>query len=322
MTFAAPTLLWSLLFVPIAVGAYVLAQYRRAKYAIRFTRVDLLRPLLDRSRAMRRHIPPVLYLLALSALLLGAARPQATVLVPRHDGTVVLTLDTSGSMAASDVEPNRMAAAQAAAERFIHQLPEEFQVGLVSFSTSANVLAQPTVDRRAVAEGIESLVPNGGTAIGDALAQSLELRPSGAEGGASPSATRDERSTAIVLLSDGENNAGDVDPMEAAMRAEASGVPVFTIALGTPEGALRIPDGRIMPVPPDHDTLSAIAERTGGEFFTAPTDEDLRAIYEDLSSRIGFVEDHEEVTVAFALAGLLLAGSATGLALRWTGRFP
>jgi Ca-activated chloride channel family protein len=320
--------LYSLLLVPVVVCAYLLVQRRRTRYAVRFPTLELLATVANARTGRRRHIPPLLLLLALASLLVGLARPQATVLLPREEATVVLTLDSSGSMQATDVEPNRMDAAKAAATAFIDQLPSNFQIGIVQFSDRAHVLSPPTTDRTAVRQGIASLVASGPTAIGDAIVKSLSLnpkqssRPSLAEDQADP---EDERPlAAIVLLSDGSNTAGQVDPMEAAARAKSQGLPVFTIALGPPEGVEEPLDviGGVPIPPPDYHTLRNIAQETGGRYFSAPTSEELRSIYDSLGSRFGFVRDRQEITFAFAAAGLVLAGAGAVLSLLWNGRFP
>jgi Ca-activated chloride channel homolog len=336
MTFASPGLLAGLLLVPLAMAAYFYAQRRRARYAVRFTNIDVLASVMSTRPPWRRHVPSALLLLGLTALLLGLARPQATVLVPRQEATVVLSLDVSGSMKASDVKPSRLSAAQSAAGAFVDQLPGEFQVGLVTFSGEAEILAQPTTDRISVSEGIDSLRASGATAMGDAIVEALGLTvPPNPEGkrSAGPRAKKKEEQRkgdrplqAILLLSDGYNTSGEIEPLDAAERAHARGIPVFTIALGTPEGVVEVPDSyggrRLVRVPPDYETLQEIARATGGEYYYAPSDEDLRRIYDNLGSRIGLVKDRQEITFAFAAAGLLLAGAAGGLSLLWNPRFP
>lgn len=340
MTFQWPALLWGLLVIPVAVAAYRFAQRARMRHAVRFTNLDLLAGQLGRKAAWRRYVPTTLYLLALAVLLLGFARPQATVSVPREQATIVLSMDTSGSMTATDVRPSRMSAAQASARAFLDQLPRKFRVGVVSFSDSAQILAQPTTDRATVRDAISSMDAGGATAMGDGIVEALDLRArrSGSEPqrgvaptpgrvpGGNPSGARQPPLDAVLLLSDGYNTSGQVSPREAAARARALGIPVFTIALGTPEGVVpgrdRFGNLGLVPVPPDYDTLREIAETTDGEFFIAPDEDDLRRIYGELGSRIGFEKEKQEVTFAFAAGGLLLAAAAVGLSALWTGRFP
>ena len=324
MTFESPVALWGLLLVPAAVVLWRVFQQRRARFAINYPAVPVLASVMPSGTPRRRLLPPVLYLAALSALILGLGRPHAALSVPRDDATVVLVMDTSGSMEAADVRPTRLAAARSSARAFLAQLPPRFQVGLVAFADRAQVLAQPTIDRIAVREAIDSLEPEGGTAMGDALARALSL--GSRRGEASEPGRRDAPLDAVLLLSDGFNTTGRVEPMEAAARASRRGVPTFTIALGTPEGVVQTRDQfgrrRLINVPPDHDTLEAIADVTGGSFFEAPTEDDLRRVYEDLGSRIGYVKERREVTAAFAGAALVLAALAGGLSLAWTGRLP
>ncbi len=347
MTFAAPELLLALLLVPVALAIYLVAGRRRSRYAVRFTNVDLLTNLVPRRPAWRRHVPPVLYLAAIAALGLALARPSMTIAVPRDDATIVLAIDVSGSMRATDVAPTRLVAAQQAAADFIDQLPARFRVGLVVFSTEPRVLVTPTTDRAAISEALARLRADGGTAMGDAIEAAVEAgatapppeslpsaspspspSPSpSADPSASPGAAADEPPlVATVLLSDGSNSAGKLEPVDAAEQAAVAGVPVYTIALGTDQGSVEVQDefGRpqTLEVPPDRDTLAAVAEITGARFFEAPTADDLAQIYEHLGSRVGFSEEQQEVTVLFAGAGLLLVVAGASLAAFWFNRFP
>ena len=346
MTFAAPELLLGLLLVPLALAGYLLVQRRRARYAIRFTNVDLLANLAPRSPGWRRHVPPVLYLAAIAALALGMARPVVVLPVPREEATIVLAIDVSRSMLATDVDPSRLDAAKRAASDFVDHLPDDFRVGLVAFSTGARIVVEPTTDRARVLDAIGSLRAEAGTALGDAIALSVEaatIGTSAANPGASPGtspgaspgrgaepadpdADLEAPVVATVLLSDGANSTGALEPVEAAERAAAAGVPVYTIALGTDRGIVDVPtgDGRVepLPVPPDPETLATVAELTGGRFFEAPSADDLAAIYESLGSRVGFVEEEQEVTQLFAAGGLLLVLVGAGLAALWFNRFP
>ncbi|HEV8652538.1 MAG TPA: VWA domain-containing protein [Actinomycetes bacterium] len=333
MTFANPVLLAGLLLVPLVVLALVLARRRRARYAVRYPALDVLAGVVARTHRWRRHLPAALFLLALTVLLLGAARPMARVPVPRDQATVLLVVDVSGSMNADDVDPTRLDAARAAAGRFLDRLPDRFQVGLVTFSSDAQTLVQPTTDRQAVRLALETLQANGGTAMGDGLARALDsietLRQAGGgeqPGAAPPPGTaRDGPPAVALLLSDGANSAGG-DPLVQADRARALGVPVYTIALGTRDGVLRTPDpfGGVSsrPVPPDEQTLARIAETSGGRAFLAASSRNLAAVYDSLGSRIGYRVEEHEVTVAFAVAALVLLGAAGLLWTRSTARLP
>jgi Ca-activated chloride channel homolog len=349
MTFATPWALLALLLVPLVVIALVLARRRRIRYAIRYPALDVLAGVVERERR-GRWIPAALLVLALTALLLGAARPMARVPVPRDEATVVLIIDVSGSMNADDVEPTRMEAAQRAASRFLDRLPERFQVGLVTFSNEAETLVPPTTDREAVRSALDTLNANGGTAMGDGLARALDVieaaRQQAAGAAAGPPTTADPSAPSTtappgtpdngaaqapvtpavtLLLSDGANSAGG-DPFVQAERARQLRVPVYTIALGTANGVLRQPNAfggtRIQPVPPDPDSLARIAEASSGRFFRAPTSENLTAVYDSLGSRIGFRMEEREVTVAFTAAGLLLLAAAGALRMRRGARLP
>ncbi|HZD37778.1 MAG TPA: VWA domain-containing protein [Actinomycetes bacterium] len=341
MSLEWPGFLWALALVPVAVLAYLLGQRRRTRYAVRFTNLDLLANVVSRSPGWRRHLPPALYLLALTGLLLSLARPQAVTLVPKEQATVMLVMDTSGSMNATDVAPSRMIAAEQAAKVFLDELPDKFRVGVVAFSGTAQILTRPTTDRAAVRESLATLHAEGPTAMGDAIERALEARlpPSAtvptttlADGrGGVPTTTAPDLSkqppTVILLLSDGSNTQGRSQPLDAARHARQLNVPVFTISLGTDTGMVDVPDEttgqlRRIPVPPDKFTLRRVAEATGGRFFAAPSSRDLKSIYQDLGSKIGFVRQKQEVTVVFAAASLLLLVAGAGLALIWFSRFP
>ena len=326
MTFDWPLALWGLFLVPLVVGAYLLLQRRRMRYAVRFTNLDLLANVVERSPRWRRHVPAALFLFALAALLVGVARPQAVLKTPEEQATVVLAMDVSTSMEATDVEPSRLAAAQRAAETFLDRVPDEMRVGLVTFSSEARVLVPPTSEHAQVEEALGFLVPDGGTAIGDAIAVSVRLKAS--QGGAELAAARDEGGPPLVvlLLSDGEPSPETLDPVQAAEEAQAQGVKVYTVALGTDEGTVTLDDGfgneEVVPVPPDRETLTQVAEITGGEFFEAPTDEALQSVYESLGSDIGFREKKTDITFAFAAGGALLLLGGGLLSALWFNRLP
>jgi Ca-activated chloride channel homolog len=332
-----PGLLWTLLLVPVALAAYLLAQRRRSRYTVRFTNLDLLANVVSAKPGWRRHIPPAFYLLALAALLVSLARPQALTLVPKEQATIVLVMDVSGSMNATDVAPTRLVSSQRAAGDFIEQLPEKFRVGIVSFASTAQTLTRPTTDRAAVHDAVESLHAEGATAMGDGIERALDVKrpptPPSSSGPVRPApvpraeqGTGDEAPLVVLLLSDGANTQGRTQPMEAADDAKALGVPVFTIALGTDRGMVDVPDEtgnlRRIPVPPDKLTLQRIAEATGGRFFAAPSSSDLKDVYRELGSKIGFVREEQEVTVVFAATGLLFLVAGAAMSLVWFSRFP
>jgi Ca-activated chloride channel family protein len=343
MTFASPLLLASLLVVPAALLVYLLVQRRRSRYAVRFTNVDLLANIVPNAPRWRRHVPMVLYLAAIAALGVALARPSMTVAVPRDEATVVLAMDVSGSMSATDVSPTRLDAAKDAATTFVDQLPPGFRVGLVAFSTEARFVLAPTSDRAQIHGAIANLQAGGGTALGDAIALSLQAADTAGGGsnargavavpgasaspGSSP-ATKDGAAPllATVLLSDGKNSTGRLEPLAAASQAAAAGVPVYTIALGTATGTVDIQDNQgamhHLAVPPDSATLASIAETTGARSFQAPTADDLASIYRGLGTKVGYTQQEQEVTQWFAAGALLLVVAGAGLAAIWFNRFP
>jgi Ca-activated chloride channel family protein len=336
MSFEWPYALLGLALLPALAALYVFVQRRRRAYAVRFTNLALLGQVVGRRPGFRRHVPPLLFLLGLAALLISLARPNAEITVPREQATVMLVMDVSGSMDATDVQPNRLAAAKDAAGRFLDEIPAGVQVGVVSFESNARTVAQPTRDRTLVRNAVGSLRASGGTAMGDAIVEALEAssgQPTeNARGGqdnsnsaASTTPGEERVPTVILLLSDGTSTTGRTQPLDAAETARETGVPVFTIALGTPTGSIETRSGsRIQRqrVPPDPETLREVAETTGGRFFEAPSSEDLRGVYEELASRVGFVTEEQEVTALFAAAGatLMLVGGV--LSMFWFARLP
>jgi Ca-activated chloride channel homolog len=333
MTTRWPALLWGLLLVPVALGAYLLAQRRRARSAVRFPNLDLLAGVAARSSRWRRHLAPALFLLALAVLLAGLARPQAPILVPRERATVMLVMDVSSSMNATDVKPSRLAAAQQAATRFAKRLPGRLRIGVVSFADSAHLVLRPTTNRAAVDDAIAALRARGGTSMGDGLERALDVTrpppPTPARGeprGPEPPPGLDRPPTVVLLLSDGASDLSGTSPQAAATDARRLSVPVFTVALGTDRGTVGMPSfgghSYSAPVPPDPTTLRAIARTTGGRFYAAPTSGDLSGVYRRLGSSIGFVKQWREVTVVFAAGGLLLFVAALAVSLLRSGRFP
>ena len=355
MNFLAPQLLLGLLLIPVAIGFYLWAQRRRSKYAVRFTNLALLSNLAPRRPSWRRHLPPVLYLGAIAALLIGLARPTMVVQVPREDATVILAMDVSGSMRATDVSPSRLDAARASALSFIDQLPENVRVGVVAFASEPVTLVSPTTDRTQLKSAIDSLTARDGTAMGDALMQVLDIAQkiqqdgtetpdasaapkastapdasTGPGSSAAPATGTDKPANqplvAAILLSDGANSVGQAQPLDAAQRAKTLGVPIYTIALGTPNGTVDVQDdfGQTvtLDVPPDTETLKQIAATTGATAFDAPTAAQLASVYDNLQSRIGYTEQRQEMTFALVGAGLLLVVLGAGLSAVWFGRLP
>jgi Ca-activated chloride channel family protein len=321
MSFAFPAALVALALVPLLLAAYVVVQRRRVKYALRFTNLPLLANVVDGAPRWRRHVPPLLVLTALAALIVGVARPQMAVAVPREEGTVILAIDRSGSMLATDVEPSRMAAARAAATTFVKGLPKGFKVGLVSFSDQADVVLPPTAKHEDAVKALTTLEADNGTALGDAITRSVDLGLTSLK-----TKVAKDGSLVVLLLSDGANTTGDATPLEAADDAAKAKVPVYTVALGTDEGTITItgPDGaeRIYRVPPDPATLREVAETTGGKFFAAADAKSLQSVYSRIGSQVGTEIEQRELTAVLTGAGavLLLGGSA--LSLAWFNRLP
>ena len=315
MGFLSPGRLWLLLLVAALAVAYVLQQRRKPAYALRFSELDLLASVLPRSAAWKRHVPAALVLLALAALTTAFAQPTGEVEVPRERATVVVALDVSLSMLADDVSPDRITAAKRSAADFVEGLPDRFDVGLVSFSGRAGVVVPPTRDHAAVAAAVEGLELDEATAIGDAVLASLQAVSSVAVApGEDPPPAR------IVLLSDGTNTAGR--PVSyAAEQARSAGVPVSTIAYGTPDGTVRV-DGDLIPVPVDADALERLASSTDGTAFTAESGEELSEVYEDIGGQVGTTTEVREITSRFAGVGLGLTMAAFAAALAWGARLP
>ena len=309
MSFQQPLLLLALALVPLGVAAYMVGERRRRRRELAFAAPATVASVVPRRPGWRRHAPPALAALALAGLLTALARPQVSIAVPAEQASIVLAMDHSGSMQATDVAPSRLAATVAAGEAFLDEVPREVKVGGVVFDHRAEAMQGPTTDRAALRAALrEAMRPSGGTATGDALATSLAMLRSQSTGERPPPA-------AVVLLSDGTATHGR-DPLPVADQARAMGVPVYTVALGTPQGTL--PDGER--VPPDTAALRAIAERSGGEAFSAREAGALSAVYERLGSQIATKRERREVTAAFAGGALMLLAGGSGLSLVWFRR--
>ena len=320
MTFANPLLLLGLLLLPPLVVVYRRLQKRPTKYAVRYTNLDVLAGVVDNTRSWRRHAGLALFLLALATLLVGFARPSVNRLADREEATIVLVIDVSGSMQAEDVDPTRLEAAQKVVREFMKGLPKRFQVGVVAFSETAEVAAPATEDRQLAIEAIDYLYPQRGTAIGDGIARGVEVARAADAGKAGT-----ERPAAILLLSDGSQTEGLLLPLEGAARAKSFKIPVYTIALGTPEGVVefnRFGGTRIIPVPPDPATLRQIAATTGGKFYEAETVGDLREAYDKMGSLVSKVKRKQEVTYGFVAAGLVLLLGAAAIGVVTFPRLP
>jgi Ca-activated chloride channel family protein len=332
MSLATPLALLSLIAVAAVAAAYVFAVRRPPRAAIAFTNMDVLASVVDRSGAWRRHVPTVLFLLALAVLGVALARPHVPITQEREQATVVLAIDSSASMLAEDVAPTRFEAAQSAVRTFLDDLPEQYRVGMVTFAAETQVVAPVTTNRRLVEDALELLYPLRGTAIGDAVARSAELardavgpQPETRLISLAAQPPRGSSPAAVLFLSDGHQTAGELHPLDGAAHAVELGIPVYTIALGTLGGVVEFGFGfnrRAIPVPPDRETLRVIAEETGGRYYAAPTAEALRSAYADLRSRLSEEPGKAEATAGFVGAAAFLLVVAAALGMLWSVRIP
>ncbi len=345
MTFLWPHQLWLLLALPLLVFLYVWLLGRKRKMAVRYASLALVKEAMGKGPGWRRHVPPALFLLALAAMLLAAARPVATLTLPSTQQTIILAMDVSGSMRATDVQPNRLVAAQNAAKAFLTELPRHVKVGIVAFAGSAQVAQLPTVNREDLVTAIDRFQMQRATATGNAIVMSLatlfpddgqidlQLMQNGRDRmrGMAIDAPKKEMkeftpvppgsysSAAIIMLTDGQRTTG-VDPLEAAKMAAERGVRVYTVGIGTVDGETIGFEGWSMRVRLDEETLKQIANRTAADYFYAGTAQDLKKVYETLSTRLTVEKKETEVSGLFALAAALLAVLSAGLSLLWFNR--
>src|SRR5690349_19207533 len=322
MSFGTPIALLGLLVVPAIVVLLIVGERRRKAQSAAFGTPALVAAAAPAPRRIRRLLPFVLALVALAALIVGVTRPRATLSVAGRQATVILAIDTSRSMTATDVKPSRLAAAVAAARTFLDVAPDGYSIGIVSFSTRATVVLAPTTDREAARTALDQITLGSGTALGDAIDRSVAAARPGLT--ADEPTPKDAPPATVVLLSDGEQTAGGKLPLVAAESAHKLGVPVNTVALGTSDAVVEVPlPGGLkerVTVTPDAKTLAEIAKVTGGRFAAAPTAAKLKEVYRDLGSRIGSRREKREVTAAFAGVGVVFLLVASGLSLAWTRR--
>jgi Ca-activated chloride channel family protein len=349
MSFLWPEMLWLLTAVPALVAAYLFLLRRKKKAALRYANLNLVKEAMAAGLTFRRHVPPLLFLLALTLLILAVARPSAVVTLPIHQRTVILAMDTSGSMRATDVEPSRMAAAQAAAKSFVTDQPRGTRIGVVTFAGSAAVAQAPTDNREELLAAIDRFEFQRATAIGSGILMSLKALFTDAEfdlrswnprrdssrdswaGAPLDQAAKPEKpafkpvppgsytSAVIILLTDGQSNVGP-DPIESARIAAERGVRVYTVGFGTTEGEIIRFEGWSMRVRLDEQTLTKIAELTQGEYYYAGSAADLKKVYETLSTRLVFETRETEITALFSAAAALLALMAGLLSVWWFNR--
>jgi Ca-activated chloride channel family protein len=346
IAFLSPEARWLLLAGPLLVGAYVLLMRRRRKVVLRYATLAPLKEALGPRQSLRRHVPPCLFLLGLTVALLAVARPTATVTLPSDKRTIVMAIDVSLSMRARDIEPNRLVAAQHAAKAFVQKQPDDTRIGIVTFAGTAALVQPPTRDREALLAAIDRFALQRHTAIGSGLLVSLaalfpdddidvekavlggtstreraqrlqqevpEARPKAEPPPVPPGSFR---SGAIILLTDGRRTTGP-DPLEVANMASRRGVRVFTVGFGNAGGGPAEVDGYSMYMAFDETTLKSIAGITHGDYFHAPSAEDLGKIYDELSTRFELERQHTEVTALFAAIGAVLLLAASTLSVYW-----
>jgi Ca-activated chloride channel homolog len=352
MTFIWPHLLGLLLLLPLVVALYIWLLRRKRKTTVRLASVAVAKLALGSGPGWRRHVPPLLMLAALTALLLAMARPTATIKLPMSERTIMLAMDVSGSMRAEDVKPNRLVASQEAAKAFVNNLPREVKVGVVSFAGTAAVVQAPTTSRDDVIQAIDRFQLQRGTATGSGIVLSLAtLFPdagieiqhitgqksfpggtppnpniagkadikNGATKAFTPVAPGSYNSAAVIMLTDGQRTTGP-DPLDAAKMAAERGIRVYTVGIGTTSGEIIGFEGWSMRVRLDEETLKNISVLTHGEYFYAGTAEDLKKVYESLSSRMVVERKQTEISALFAGLGALLALVSAALSVWWFGR--
>ncbi len=315
-SFLSPVRLWLLLVVLALAIFYVAMQAKRRKYAVRFTNIELLDKVAPAGPGWRRHLPAAVFLVALTSLVVAFARPSQDTNVPKEQATVIMAIDTSLSMQATDVFPSRLDGAKEAAISFIEDLPDNLNLGIVSFNGVATIRVQPTTNHTAAIASVEALELGPATAIGEAIFASLDAIELVANDGEETPPAR------IVLMSDGETTVGRADE-QAIEAAQQAGIAVSTIAFGTDEGSIVIPEEPLpVPVPVNRDKLAEIADATGGQFFAAQSTSELADVYRDIGSQISFETIQDEIGPSFVGIGLVLLALSAAMSLLWFSRLP
>jgi Ca-activated chloride channel family protein len=316
LAFGSPDRLLILLVIPLLIVAYIIASHRKNRRGMRFTNTSMLDVVVPKQSQWRRHLAVALSLLSLITLTAAFARPKTQVDVPRERATVVVVIDASLSMEATDVNPDRLSAAKQAAVAFVKSLPEKYNVAVVSMSGNPNILVPPTLAHNTVENAINTIKLQESTAIGESIITALRALEQAPKDPANPEAIAPG---AIVMLSDGTNTAGRA-PQQAAAEARAAKVPIYTIAYGTENGYVDL-DGKRESVPVDHELMQEIAELSGGKYFSAATPDQLKTVYNNIGSQVGYEKADREVTARFAGYGLafavLAALGAISLGARW-----
>ncbi len=339
MQFLWPWMLALLLFVPILALLYILSQRRRQRYALRYASLSLVREAVGSGPGRKRHVPPALFLLSLTAMIVALARPVALLKAPSEEGTVILTIDVSGSMIATDLQPSRIEAAKAAARAFVERQPSTVQIGVVSFTDTAFVVQAPTSDQQAVIAAINRLQPQRGTAIGRGLLASLDAIAQSQGTDSNLNSTFEDNSTApispsptpmpkgqyapaiVILLTDGENNMGP-DPLEAAQLAADRGIRVYTVGIGSSEGTIVRIQGRAIRTRLDEDLLKSMSQTTDANYYNAASEQDLQNIYENLSTRLVLKTEKTEISAPVTGIAIILSLLGGFLSLLWFNRLP
>jgi Ca-activated chloride channel family protein len=341
MIFQWPEFLWLLLLVPALVALYLHLLGRKKKFALRYASLDIVREAMGSGVGFRRHVPPLLFLLGLTVLIVAIARPMATVMLPSQHETIILAMDVSGSMRATDVEPNRLVAAQNAAKAFVAEVPENVRIGVVAFAGTATVAQAPTRNKEDIVAAIDRFQLQRATAIGSAILVSLATifpntgidiasfsypDPKSRGPAAAPNpdwpkpvAPGSYNSAVVILLTDGQRTTGP-DSVQAARLAADRGVRVYTVGIGTVAGETIGFEGWSMHVRLDEETLKTIADVTRGEYFYAGSAGDLKKVYQNLNSKLILESKKTEITALFAAAAALLALGAGLLSLVWFNR--
>ncbi len=345
MTFLWPELLWLLLVVPALVAGYFFLLRRKKEAALRYASLSMVKEAMGAGQRFRRHIPPLLFLVALIAMIFAIARPAAVITLPSQHRTIILAMDVSGSMRATDVQPNRISAAQAAAKAFVAEQPSNVRIGVVSFAGTAAVVQPPTQNREDIFAAIDRFQLQRATAIGSGIivslatifpeagidVSSLIYGRNAPRGGPLDQARKAEKpaftpvppgsytSAAIILLTDGQRTTGP-DSIEAARMAADHGVRVFTVGFGTKSGETIGFEGWSMRVRLDEETLKAIANITHGEYFYAGTATDLKKVYQSLNARLVLEKKDMEITALFSAAAAVIALVSVLLSLLWFNR--
>ncbi|MGE5640173.1 MAG: VWA domain-containing protein [Clostridia bacterium] len=344
MSFIWPDALWLLGALPLLVAAYIAMLQRKKRFAVRYASLDIIREAMGKGPGFRRHVPPLIFLLALAVMIVAIARPQATVTLPSQHETVILAMDVSGSMRASDVEPNRLVAAQNAAKQFISEVPANVRIGIVAFAGTATVAQAPTTSKEDLIAAIDRFQLQRATAIGSAILVSLATifpkdgidvssfsnYPEPGKKGAGPDGPgrRDPSkavapgsygSAVIILLTDGQRTTGP-DSIQAARFAADKGVRVYTVGIGTTEGKIVGFEGWSMHVRLDEETLKTIADLTRAEYFYAGSAPDLNKVYKTLNSKVVLETKKSEITALFAGAAAVLTLLSAMLSLLWFNR--